>query len=121
MHLAHHVALLDDADAVDGPLGLEFDQVDRHPLAAQRDGGAQPANPAAHDQYVAHSIHGIPHVLFLLFAAAWAAGISCALGTASRQRRALTNRVLGCDLSRGAIPQGCNCCSGTTSQPSTSR
>jgi len=78
MHLAHHVALLDDADTVDGPFSLQLDQVDGDTLAAQGDGGAQPANPAAHDQHVVHSIHGMSHVLFLLSAPACAATVFCA-------------------------------------------
>jgi hypothetical protein len=68
-HLAHHVALLDDADAVDGPFHLQLDQVDFDALAAQGDGGAQATDPTADDQHVTHSIHGVSHVLFLLFAA----------------------------------------------------
>ncbi|MNE08252.1 hypothetical protein D3C80_1008980 [compost metagenome] len=78
VHLAHHIALLNDADAVDGPLGFQLDQIDGDALAAQGDGGTQPANSAAHDQHVVHSIHGMSHVLFLLCAPSCGAAVSCA-------------------------------------------
>ena len=50
-HGAYDVELLDDADAVDGPVGVLFDDLDGVSLAAQCDGSRQPADATADNEH----------------------------------------------------------------------
>src|SRR5690606_40604251 len=58
-HRADHVRLLDDSDAVDGPLDVALDQSAGEAAPAERDRGREPADAGSDDQY-APCAHGSP-------------------------------------------------------------
>ena len=51
LHLPHHIILLNDPNAINSPLWLNFHQIDGDTHATQGNSRAEPANTAAHDQY----------------------------------------------------------------------
>lgn len=56
-HGAHDVRLLQDADAIDGPLGLALDDLDVKAVPAQCDGRGQATNASADDQDTGAGLH----------------------------------------------------------------